>query len=150
MGELPAQQPRDVTVLDMEASIEHLTRGTVRNVDVLLLVTEPYYRSLETMGRIAPLAQELGVPLILGVANKVRSEQDEAAIREFAARRGVELIAVVPYDENVVEADREGRALIDYALMAPAVLAVNALADALQDRCGEPAARACRGPEVAP
>ena len=48
MGELPAHRPDDVTVLDMEASIEHLTRGTVRNTDVLLVVTEPYYRSLET------------------------------------------------------------------------------------------------------
>ena len=67
MGELPAQRPRDVTVLDMEASIEHLTRGTVRNVDVLLLVAEPYYRSLETLGRMAPLARELGVTGLLAV-----------------------------------------------------------------------------------
>src|SRR4051794_4770622 len=107
MGELPTHQPDDVTVLDMEASIEHLTRGTVRNVDVLLVVTEPYYRSLETMGRTAPLAWELGVPLILGVANKVRTEQDETAIREFAARRGIEMVGLVPYDESVLDADRE-------------------------------------------
>ncbi len=142
MGELPAQQPKDVTVLDMEASIEHLTRGTVRNVDVLLVVTEPYYRSLETMGRMVPLAQELGVPLILGVANKVRSEQDAAAIRAYAARRAVEMVGVVPYDESVQAADREGRALIDYAETAPAVLAVTDLADALERRCLEPAPRA--------
>src|SRR5262249_51832967 len=141
MRELPAHQPRDVTVLDMEASIEHLTRGTVRNVDVLLVVTEPYYRSLETLGRIAPLARELGVPLTLAVANKVRGEQDDAAIREYAARHGVELVAVVPYDESVLAADREGRALVDHAPTAPAVLAVTALADALQDRCLQPAAR---------
>jgi CO dehydrogenase maturation factor len=142
MGELPAQQPEDVTVLDMEASIEHLTRGTVRNVDVLLVVTEPYYRSLETMGRTVPLAQELGVPLILGLANKVRSEQDAAAIREYAARRGIEMVGVVPYDESVQAADREGRALIDHAETAPAVLAVANLADALERRCLEPAPRA--------
>src|SRR4051794_22184319 len=111
MGDLPAQQPEDVTVLDMEASIEHLTRGTVRNVDVLLVVAEPYYRSLETMGRTVPLAQELGVPLILGVANKVRGERDETAIREYAARRGIEIVGLVPHDEQVLEADRQGRAL---------------------------------------
>lgn len=118
----------------MEASIEHLTRGTVRTADVLLLVTEPYYRSLETMGRMAPLARELGIPLILGVANKVRSEQDEAALREYASRRQIELAGVVPYDERVTEADRQGRALIDYAPTATAVLAVGALADALEQR----------------
>jgi CO dehydrogenase nickel-insertion accessory protein CooC1 len=70
MGELPDQGSSDVTVLDMEASIEHLTRGTVRNVDVLLVVTEPYYRSLETTGRVVPLARELGLERVWVVANK--------------------------------------------------------------------------------
>lgn len=121
----------------MEASIEHLTRGTVRTADVLLLVGEPYYRSLETLGRMAPLAHELGIPLVLGVANKVRSERDEAAIREYAARRGIELVGVVPFDEHVTEADREGRALIDHAPNAPAVRAVGELADALERRWSE-------------
>lgn len=121
----------------MEASIEHLTRGTVRTADVLLLVGEPYYRSLETLGRMAPLAHELGIPLVLGVANKVRSERDEAAIREYATRRGIELVGVVPFDEHVTEADREGRALIDHAPNAPAVRAVGELADALERRWSE-------------
>ena len=61
MGELGQHRPADVTVLDMEASLEHLTRGTVRNVDVLLVVAEPYYRSPETAGRLVPLARELGL-----------------------------------------------------------------------------------------
>jgi CO dehydrogenase maturation factor len=135
MGELDLERPHDVTILDMEASIEHLTRGTVRNVDVLLVVTEPYYRSLETMGRTVPLAQELGVPLILGVANKLRGERDAAAIREYAARRNVTMIGMVPYDDSVVDADRDGRALIDYAPGAPPVQAVSAVADALERQC---------------
>lgn len=134
MGELPTERPDDVTVLDMEASIEHLTRGTVRDVDVLLVVAEPYYRSLETMGRMVPLARELGVPDLVGVANKVRSAQDEAAIREYAARHAIDLAASVPYDERVVEADRQGQALLDHAPTAPAVLALVALADALEQR----------------
>ena len=124
----------------MEASIEHLTRGTVRTSDVLLLVTEPYYRALETMGRMAPLARELGIPFVLAVANKVRSERDEAAIREYAARRGiVEIAGVVPYDERVVEADRQGRAVIDLDPTAPAVVAISALAETLVERVGTPA-----------
>ena len=48
MGEVPDHRPDDITILDMEASIEHVNRGTIANVDVLLVVTEPYYRSLET------------------------------------------------------------------------------------------------------
>lgn len=126
----------------MEASIEHLTRGTVSTADMLLLVSEPYYRSLETLGRMAPLARELGIPLVLGVANKVRSEQDEAAIREYAARRDVELVGVVPFDDAVTRADLQGRALIDDAPTAPAVLAVTALAETLEHRWSETAAPA--------
>lgn len=134
MGELPEQRPRDVTVLDMEASIEHLTRGTVRNVDALLVVTEPYFRSLETSGRVVPLARELGLERVWIVANKVRSDRDEAAIREYCARRGFEVVGLVPFDEAVGEADHRGQSLIDYQAAAPAVRAVEQLADQLTDR----------------
>ena len=139
MGDLPEQRPGDVTVLDMEASIEHLTRGTVRNVDALLVVTEPYYRSLETTGRIVPLARELGLERVWVIANKVRTQADEAAIREYCARHGFEVIGVVPFDESVTAADQAGRALIDHAPSAPAVTAVAQLADVLIERLGSTA-----------
>lgn len=115
----------------MEASIEHLSRGTLRHVDVLLMIAEPYYRSLETLGRMAPLAAELGVPHRFVVANKVRTERDLAAIREYAERLGLELLGSVPYDEAVVEADHEGRAIFDYQPSAPAVRAIAQLVDGL-------------------
>ena len=131
MGDLPGQPPDQVTILDMEASIEHLTRGTVRNTDALLVVTEPYYRSLETTGRIVPLAHELGLERVWVVANKVRDEREEAAVREYCARHQFDLVGVIPFDERVTEADRQGRALIDHAPTAPAVEAVEGLADHL-------------------
>jgi CO dehydrogenase maturation factor len=139
MGGLTDRQSGEVTILDMEASIEHLTRGTVRNVDVLLVVTEPYYRSLETTGRMIPLARDLGLDKVWVVANKVRSSRDEAAIREYCERRDFEIIGLVPFDESVTEADRGGQALIDHAPDADAVRAVAAIAEALIDRLGLPA-----------
>lgn len=129
MGELPDQASSDVTVLDMEASIEHLTRGTVRNVDVLLVITEPYYRSLETTGRLVPLARELGLERVWVVGNKVRSLRDEAAILEYCAKHDFELVGSLPFDESVTEADRQRRSLIDHAPDAPAVTAIEAVAD---------------------
>ncbi|HEV7663581.1 MAG TPA: hypothetical protein VGQ62_08610 [Chloroflexota bacterium] len=138
MGELPDQNSGDITLLDMEASIEHLTRGTVRNVDVLLVITEPYYRSLETAGRMVPLAHELGLKRVWVVANKIRSERDEAAIREYCSRRDFELVGVVPFDENITEADHQGRSLIDYAPTSTAVVAIQSLADAVLGRAGTP------------
>lgn len=142
MGELPAQRPDDVTIVDMEASIEHLTRGTVREVDALLVVAEPYYRALETAGRLVPLGRELGVERVWVVANKVRDARDEAAIRQYCAAREIEVVGVVPFDEAVTEADAEGRALLDCRPEAPAVVAITHLADTLEERLGRvPAGR---------
>jgi CO dehydrogenase maturation factor len=121
-----------VTLTDMEASIEHMSRGTIRHVDALLMVTEPYFRSLETAGRIAPLAQELGIEHVWAVANKVRSPRDEEIIRSYCEEHGIEVGGVVPWDEAVQEADREGRALMDHSPTTPAVVAVERIADLLE------------------
>ena len=125
-----------MTITDMEASIEHMSRATIRHVDAMLMVTEPYFRSLETVGRMAPLARELGIEHIWAVANKVRSARDEEIIRSYCAEHGVELGVVVPWDEAIQEADREGRALMDYDPAAPAVVAVGGIADLVEGKAG--------------
>jgi CO dehydrogenase maturation factor len=136
LGDRPSASSDDVTILDMEASLEHLARGTVRHADALLVVTEPYYRSLETTGRLVPLARELGIKHVWVVANKVRLERDEAAIREYCDRHGFEVVAAVPFDEAITEADQAGRSLIDVAPNSPAVSAIEGLADTLVARVG--------------
>lgn len=122
----------ELTVMDMEASIEHMSRGTVRYVDALLVVVEPYYRSLETAGRIIPLAEGLGIKRIYGIANKLRSPQDEEAVRAYCRSHNLQLIATIPFDENVVEADRTGRAVIDYDASSSIVKELSGVADFLQ------------------
>ena len=122
----------DVTVMDMEASIEHMSRGTVRHVDALLVVLEPYYRSMETAGRTVPLARDLGIERIYGIANKLRSPQDEEAVRAYCRNHDLQLIAAIPFDENVVEADRTGRAVIDYDATSLIVEELSRVADFLQ------------------
>jgi CO dehydrogenase maturation factor len=136
MGDRPGATAADVTILDMEASLEHLARGTVRHVDALLVVTEPYYRSLETTGRLVPLARDLGLERVWVVANKLRTERDAAAIRAYCDRHALEIVAEIPFDENIAEADRLGQALIDARPTAPAIAAVAHLADTLMDRFG--------------
>ncbi len=125
-----------MTITDMEASIEHMSRATIRHVDAMLMVTEPYFRSLETVGRMAPLAKELGIEHVWAVANKVRSARDEEIIRSYCAEHGIELAAVVPWDEAIQEADREGRALLDYGTEAPSVTAVEGIADLVEGITG--------------
>ncbi|MBA3234665.1 MAG: AAA family ATPase [Chloroflexi bacterium] len=136
MEQLASSEPQDVTILDTEASIEHLSRGTVRNVDALLVVTEPYYRSLETAGRVVPLAHELGLPAVWVVANKVRNDQDREAILQYGASRGFEIIAAIPYDAQVGEADLLGLSVIDHAPAAATVAAIGALGEDIAQRLG--------------
>jgi CO dehydrogenase maturation factor len=124
----------DVAVLDMEAGLEHLGRGTAEHVDILLMVVEPYYRALEAASRIRDLAAQLELPQILTVANRVRTPQDEAAIRQYCQKHNLDLIAIIPFDETVISAEREALALIDYAPQSPAVQAIAAIAETLSAR----------------
>lgn len=107
-------RPEVLTVVDMEASPEHLSRGTARHVDVLLLVTEAYYRSLETVRRMAVLAAELPIARVGVVANKVRSDDDRQAITDFCARHDLALIGFVPWSDAVIEADLAATPLIEH------------------------------------
>lgn len=120
-----------VSLLDMEASIEHLGRATPQGVDALLIVVEPYYRALETASRIAPLARQLGIPRLLTVANKVRDAEDSRVIREFCRAHDLDLAIEVPFDEAVRDADRQGRSLIDVSPEATTVQKVRELAGLL-------------------
>ncbi|MHB8574500.1 MAG: ATP-binding protein [Dehalococcoidia bacterium] len=126
LGELP-RQDGEVVLLDMEASIEHMSRGTPRHVDLMLVVTEPYYRSLESAGRLVPLAKELGIPRVFAVANKVRNPRDAATIQEYCDHHGIEVAVSVPFDQGVGDADLHGQALLDVQPDAPAVAAIRRL-----------------------
>ena len=120
------------TVIDMEAGLEHLSRGTGQKVDTMLIVLEPYYKSMETAARIREIAREVDtLGRIYAVANKTRSEDDESALRQFCQQRDLNLIAIVPDDETVREADRRGVALLDHDGSSPAVRSITALAETL-------------------
>lgn len=123
------QDPERFVVVDMEASPEHLSRGTIRHVDRVLFVAEPYYRSLETVRRMGVLVRELGVPSVAVVANKVRSPEDEAAIAEFCERHGFDLAATIPWSDAVVDADRDRIPLVDHPAAADVIAAVAPLGD---------------------
>ncbi len=126
--ETASNAAEDVCILDTEASPEHLSRGTAKYADAMLAVVEPYYKSLETGRRIAVLAKDLGLEHVALIANKIRDESELAAVREFADGEGLELAGVIPYDERLPEAERAGKAPLDFAPEAPAVAAIGTLA----------------------
>ncbi len=126
VGELVEENDRP-TVIDMEAGLEHLSRGTIRHTRTALLIVEPYFKSMETGARMDALARELGIPRVLTVANKVRGEADRRALAEFCAGRGMELAAEIPFDESFLEAERKGRAPLDHDPSSPAIQALQQL-----------------------
>jgi CO dehydrogenase maturation factor len=100
----------DVTLVDMEAGLEHLSRsgGTLAYADILLAVMEPTRKSVLTAVRTRAIAEELGIPLVFGLGNKVRSGDERAFLSDAAAQQQLPLAGLLPYDERVAEADRSG------------------------------------------
>ncbi len=100
----------DLTLVDMEAGLEHLSRsgGTLAHADLLLVVCEPTRKSVLTAARTAALADELGIPGVLAVGNKARSDEDTAYFEQALSGEGLTLAGVLPYDGGVAAADRGG------------------------------------------
>lgn len=98
----------EVVVLDMEAGIEHLGRGTASAVDKLIVVVEPGKRSIETANHIQALAKDIGLKNIALVGNKIRGDHD----REFLQNQlpGFTFLGFLPYDNQIIQADLEGMA----------------------------------------
>ena len=119
----------------MEAGLEHLSwaGGTLRYVDVLLVVVQPTAKTMMTADRTHRLAVQLGIPTIAFVASRA-SGPDVERLAAFAAERGCELYGAVPDDDAVRAADRAARCLLDTAPESAAVAAIARLADGLEDR----------------
>ncbi|MEO6132454.1 MAG: ArsA-related P-loop ATPase [Saprospiraceae bacterium] len=119
------------TVLDTEASLENMKRGTAMYVDVLFIVMEPYFRSLEAGGRFFRLAKELGINKIAVVANKVKTPDEEAAILQYCEKIGLPVDVIIPYDETISEADNSGISVMDYTDSSKAVDSITRLVEKL-------------------
>lgn len=119
----------------MEAGLEHLSwaGGTLRHVDLLLVVVEPNAKVLLTAARIVALARQLGIPRTALVGNRT-GPGDRPRLQEFADEQGCELLGAVPDDDALRLADRNGVCPLDAAPGAPAVEAIRDLACLLESR----------------
>jgi CO dehydrogenase maturation factor len=96
----------EIIIVDMEAGIEHLTRGTAEAVDAFIVVVEPGQRSLQTALAVKKLAMELGVKRVFVVANKVRNNEDFQFIKNNLTE--MELLGKISMSESIVESDMSG------------------------------------------
>jgi CO dehydrogenase maturation factor len=103
----------EVLILDMEAGVEHLGRGTAGTVDAFIVVVEPGRRSIQTAHAIHALAGDLGIERVYAVGNKVASESDAEFIHQQLP--GFEVLAMLPADAQAMEADRRGLAVFTQA-----------------------------------
>jgi CO dehydrogenase maturation factor len=111
-------------VMDMEAGIEHLGRGSTRGMDALIVVVEPGRRSLDTLARIKKLAADIGVATIYVVGNKVANDEDADMIRKAAEKQDVILLGLIPIDEAIKDADKKGMAPLDLDPQSSGMLAI--------------------------
>ena len=102
----------DVVIMDMEAGLEHLGRGTAANMDQFIVVIEPGARSVQTYHNVKRLAKDLGVARVRVVANKVRDEQDEQFVKN--AIPAEDLLGMIHYNTEIMDADRKGASPYDH------------------------------------
>ena len=96
----------EVIIIDMEAGLEHLTRGSTKHVDAFVVVVEPRQRSIATAQQIKRLAQDLGIQRVYAVGNKVASSDDRRFIEKGLP--DLEFLGHLSFNPRVIEADRQG------------------------------------------
>ncbi len=106
-------QRDEVVIMDMEAGLEHLGRGTADSMDRFIVVVEPGARSVQTYHQIKKLAADLGIRKVSVVGNKVQGEQDEAFLRREIPEE--DLLGMIRYSQEVAAADRDARSPYDAA-----------------------------------
>ena len=103
----------DVVIMDMEAGLEHLGRGTAMNMDQFIVVIEPGARSVQTYHNVKRLASDLGVKRVRVVANKVRDARDEEFVK--SAIPAEDLLGMIHYNPEIMDADRNGKSPYDFS-----------------------------------
>ena len=106
----------DVVIMDMEAGLEHLGRGTCEGMEQFVVVIEPGARSVQTYKNVKRLAQDLGIKKVRVVANKVRGAEDEEFVRSRIPAE--DLLGFIHYNSEVIDADRQGRSPYDVSKTA--------------------------------
>jgi len=105
LGHLVVER-REVVIVDMEAGIEHLTRGTAESVDAFIVVVEPGQRSMQTAKTVREMAKGLGVKKVFIVANKVRNADDLDFIRKNIG--DMKIVGSLKFNESIMTADIKG------------------------------------------
>jgi CO dehydrogenase maturation factor len=116
----------DFTVIDAEAGLEHLSRRTIRDVDLMFIVTDPSKKGLHTAKRIKKLADEVDIRCkkTYLIANKIKTEDEQVKLNEYVNELGLEMIGSIPFDDKIESLDFDGKPLINLPDDDPGVQAI--------------------------
>ncbi|MFQ5710681.1 MAG: AAA family ATPase [Candidatus Geothermarchaeales archaeon] len=115
----------DLTIMDMEAGLEHLSRRTDRDVDTMIVVTDPSLMGLQTARRIKEIAKEVHIEFVRSylIGNRFSPEM-RSTLKEEAEKMGFEFAGIVPHDEVVLKYNLTGQPLLGLPEGSPAITAV--------------------------
>jgi CO dehydrogenase maturation factor len=125
----------DLLIMDMEAGVEHLGRGTTRTVEALLVVAEPTVKSVDAARQIAGLARDLGIARIFGVVNKVTDGKGEPFLSRLSAH-GITPLGIIPFEPAVQQAEERGTPVFDLPGGEGIRARIAALATAIENSLG--------------
>ncbi|MDO8446909.1 MAG: carbon monoxide dehydrogenase accessory protein CooC [Deltaproteobacteria bacterium] len=101
----------EAVILDMEAGLEHLGRGSTAGMDALIVVVEPGQRAIQTAQHIKKLAADLQIKNVYIVGNKVQAESDRELIKNGLPE--FEVLGFMSFNPAIIQADKEGKAPYD-------------------------------------
>jgi len=114
----------DLTIIDCEAGLEHLSRRTTRSVDIMIIVTDPTHRGIETARLIKELAEKLEINFsrVCLVLNRARNDLADGFLEKIREME-IELVGIIPEDRNITLFDLTGKPLLDLPPDSPALKA---------------------------
>lgn len=122
---------REAIVMDMEAGVEHLGRGTAKHVDAMLAITDSSFKAMETAKKIYELTTEIGIKKFFLIGNKITNANEGKLIERFAESNKVSLLGLIPYDKQIVEADMHGESPIKYVSRSKGMRVIRHLGESL-------------------
>ncbi len=107
-------------VIDNEAGMEHISRETIENVDIMLVISDATSKGVRTAGRIYELAKSLKIQI--GEAYLLVTKiEDPSSLQKEIDATGLKFLGAVPYDPLVAEYDLKGKPMMELPADSPAV-----------------------------
>ena len=119
-------------IMDCEAGMEHISRQTTRDVDVLLIMSDPTIRGITTAARMKELIEELRTKVgkVGLIVNRVRGELSPE-IKKAIGESGLQIIALIPEDPDMARLEMKGRPVTELPQESPIQLKVKEIAEGL-------------------